>query len=398
MELTKKQQEGLEIAIKRFQEHQKCTVISGFAGTGKSTLVRFIVAALEEYGIDPDADVVFTSFTGKACNVLQKKGNRNVLTLCKLLYDYRLIGEKQFMKTPKDTIEYKVVIVDEVSMAPMELMQQLFTHDAYVICLGDPFQLPPVDPTADNHLLDTPHVFLDEVMRQAEESEIIQITMSLRKGKNLEYFRGNEAQILPKNQISTGMLVWADQVLCATNKTRESINMTMRRLKGFEGLPQIGDKMICLRNYWDILSDDNYIPLVNGTIGYIQSIEEDTLPVYYYRKFVRNVELFKVTILTDNGETYSDIYLDKNYLLTGKKSLTYKEEARIKRQAEHYPRFNKIPQDWTYGYAITCHKSQGSEWDNVLVIEENFPFGRDEHARWVYTACTRAAEKLVLLR
>ena len=235
-------------------------------------------------------------------------------------------------------------------------------------------------------------------MRQAEESEIIQITMSLRKGKNLEYFRGNEAQILPKNQISTGMLVWADQVLCATNKTRESINMTMRRLKGFEGLPQIGDKMICLRNYWDILSDDNYIPLVNGTIGYIQSIEEDTLPVYYYRKFVRNVELFKVTILTDNGETYSDIYLDKNYLLTGKKSLTYKEEARIKRQAEHYPRFNKIPQDWTYGYAITCHKSQGSEWDNVLVIEENFPFGRDEHARWVYTACTRAAEKLVLLR
>ena len=68
---------------------------------------------------------------------------------------------------------------------------------------------------------------------------------------------------------------------CATNKTRESINMTMRRLKGFEGLPQIGDKMICLRNYWDILSDDNYIPLVNGTIGYIQSIEEDILPVYY---------------------------------------------------------------------------------------------------------------------
>ena len=139
MELTKKQQEGLKIAIKRFQEHQKCTVISGFAGTGKSTLVRFIVAALEEYGIDPYTDVVFTSFTGKACNVLQKKGNKNVLTLCKLLYDYRLIGEKQFMKTPKDTIEYKVVIVDEVSMAPMELMQQLFTHDAYVICLGDPF-------------------------------------------------------------------------------------------------------------------------------------------------------------------------------------------------------------------------------------------------------------------
>ena len=91
-------------------------------------------------------------------------------------------------------------------------------------------------------------------------------------------------------------------------------------------------------------------------------------------------------------------YLDKNYLLTGKKSLTYKEEARIKRQAEHNPRFNKIPQDWTYGYAITCWKAQGSEWEKVLVIEENFPFDKEEHKKFLYTAITRASDKVVLIR
>ena len=49
------------------------------------------------------------------------------------------------------------------------------------------------------------------------------------------------------------------------------------------------------------------------------------------------------------------------------------------------------------GYAITCHKAQGSEWDKVLVIEENFPFAKVDHARWLYTAATRAAEKLVIV-
>ena len=85
MELTQKQLEGLEIALKRFQEGEKYTVISGYAGTGKSTLVRFIIAALEQYGIKED-DVVYTAFTGKATQVLQKKGNKNVSTLHKLLY------------------------------------------------------------------------------------------------------------------------------------------------------------------------------------------------------------------------------------------------------------------------------------------------------------------------
>ena len=79
MELTEKQQLGLRIALKRYLNHEKYTIISGYAGTGKSTLVKFIISALSQYGINPEEDVVFTSFTGKATQVLQKKGNKNVL-------------------------------------------------------------------------------------------------------------------------------------------------------------------------------------------------------------------------------------------------------------------------------------------------------------------------------
>ena len=57
-----------------------------------------------------------------------------------------------------------------------------------------------------------------------------------------------------------------------------------------------------------------------------------------------------------------------------------------------------VPKEFTYAYAITTHKAQGSEWSKVLVMEESFPFDKQEHARWLYTACTRAAEKLVLVR
>ena len=79
MKLTYKQEQGLKIALDRFAAGEKYTVISGFAGTGTSTLVKFIIAALCNCGIHEE-DVCFCAFTGKACIVLQKKGNDNVLT------------------------------------------------------------------------------------------------------------------------------------------------------------------------------------------------------------------------------------------------------------------------------------------------------------------------------
>ena len=133
-------------------------------------------------------------------------------------------------------------------MVPKNLLQQLAKYNVYIICLGDPGQLPPVSKDEDNHLLDTPHVFLDEIMRQEAESEIIQLTMDIRAGKPLNNFLGKEVQILNKEELTTGMLKWADQIICATNSTRIKLNNIMRELLGKSGDPQDGDKIICLKN------------------------------------------------------------------------------------------------------------------------------------------------------
>ncbi len=136
MILTKKQEEGLKIAIERYKNHEKYTVISGFAGSGKSTLIHSIVEALP--GISED-DVIYCAYTGKATQVLARKGNRNVLTLHKLLYISVPRPDGTFFRKPKPEIDYHIVIIDEISMVPKTLIDLLFKHDCYVVCLGDPF-------------------------------------------------------------------------------------------------------------------------------------------------------------------------------------------------------------------------------------------------------------------
>jgi exodeoxyribonuclease-5 len=249
IELNEKQLAGLDLAVGRYRAGCKTTVIAGYAGTGKSTLVKFIIAALSEDGIDPDKDVVFTSFTGKATQVLQKKGNKNVSTLHRLLYEHYPRPDGTFYRRPVASIPFQIVVVDECSMVPKELLNQLLKYKVYVICLGDPGQLPPVNKDEDNHLLDKPDIFLDEIMRQEEQSEIIKLTMDIRAGKPLNHYIGKEIQILDKDELTTGMLQWADQIICSTNATRVSLNKQMRQLLGRGDAPEDGDKVICLRNY-----------------------------------------------------------------------------------------------------------------------------------------------------
>lgn len=398
MELTKKQQEGLELALQRYRDGYQYTVIAGYAGTGKSTLVKFIISALsQEFGIDPDKDVVFTSFTGKATQVLQKKGNHNVSTLHKLLYKHYPLPNGGYRRERVDFLEYKIVVVDECSMVPKSLFKDLARHNyVYILCLGDPGQLPPVDSNEDNHLLDCPHVFLDEIMRQAAESEIIQLTMKIRENKPIEYMKGQEVQVIKRSELNTGMLMWADQILVGTNNTRNAINNQMRELLGREGGPQDGDKIICLRNYWEIFSD-NMNALVNGTIGTLENSYETGINIAPYKTIDNETRMKLITghFRSDSDDIFYNLNMDKKLIMEGQSTLDWKTSFRMSKNSRTK---NFIPMEFAYGYAITTHKSQGSEWDKVLVIEEKFPFDKEEHKRWLYTACTRSAKKLVLVR
>ena len=180
-------------------------------GTGKSTLVRFIIPAL---GFNNE-EVAYVAFTGKAAQVLSQKGCPNATTAHKLLYYSRQNKDGSFTFTPRKSFEnsaIKLVIVDEVSMLPNSMWQLLLSHNVYIIALGDPFQIPPINPAEDNHILEHPHVFLDEIMRQALDSEIIRFSMWIREGKSIASYpaENKEVMIVQQDELTNGMLTWAD--------------------------------------------------------------------------------------------------------------------------------------------------------------------------------------------
>ena len=390
MILTKRQEEGLRTAIERYNNGEKYTVISGYAGTGKSTLIKFIISALD---VKPE-EVVYVAYTGKAAQVLKQKGCPNAVTAHKLLYKAKPMPNGTYKFEPKLTIgDYKIVVVDEVSMMPKGMWDRLLTHNIYVLACGDPFQLPPIDKDADNHVLDHPHVFLDEIMRQAYDSEIIRFSMWIRDGKPIREFpvAGEQVMFIRKNDISTGMYQWADQIICATNAQRHNVNTFMRQIKGFGPEPQVGDKIISLRNQWEFFSwGADPSPLTNGTIGTIDHAEKRNV---WVPRWVcdKSIPFLYTTMTDENGDRFDCIPIDYNSIVNGEKFLTGQQEFTM-RKAKNCP---EPPFEFAYAYGITGHKSQGSEWGKVLAMEERFPYPTEEHARWCYTVATRASDKLV---
>lgn len=401
MELTRKQEEGLKIAVSRYRDNKKYTVISGYAGTGKSTLISFIISAL---GLDPDFDVAYIAYTGKASEVLRRKGCVNAMTAHKLLYYTRKTPSGGFVTVPKKEVgNFKIIVVDEVSMLPTRMWFQLLKHGIHVLACGDPGQLPPIARKDEEPLriLDYPHIFLDEVMRQAQDSEIIRLSMGIREHKPIDYFKGSEVMVIPRYEVNTGMYEWADQILTATNAERSKINRTIRQIQGRGDIPEPGDKVISLSNHWDIFSNDYEANLINGTIGYLGE-DFQKIDVYYPLRGVRNfpnpVPILKANFISEIGEEYESLNIDYTALTTGKLFLSPQNEYDLfsaKKRDEALP---QEPLEFNYGYAITVHRAQGSEWDKILVVEEKFPFDLEEHTRWLYTAVTRAQSRLVLAR
>ena len=394
MTLTNKQQKGLKIAVARFHDHEPWTCISGYAGSGKSTLVSFIVAALD---IDPDK-VAYCAFTGKAANVLKQKGCPNAITAHKLLYRSKPLPNGSYFHEPRDVLEapYELIIVDEVSMLPKDLWDLLLTHHVHIIATGDPAQLPPISKDQDNHVLDHPHIFLDEIMRQAQESEIIRLSMHVREGKPLNTFQASGAQvrIVTRSDVSPGMLLWGDQIICATNNFRNEINQAIRQFEGRGEEPEIGDKVISLSNHWHFFSG-NGEPLTNGTIGTITNLKKMHFRLPTSLVDSGSIEILFSDIKTEDGETYNQVPIDYLSLTTGKKALTGSEEYRLSRAKKFKV---PVPFEYSYAHAITCWKAQGSEWEKVLLYEEAFPRPAAEHQSYLYTGITRSSEKLIVVK
>lgn len=373
MILTTKQEQAINIMSKNYRNKEPITVISGFAGSGKSSIINHFIEAN-----DLMETTRFVTFTGKASLVLQNKG-LPATTIHKLIYDaYKNWKTGKFYFRLKPALEgnIKLIVIDEVSMVPMNLLVDLLSFGIPIICLGDPGQLEPIG--EDNGLLKSPDMFLDEIHRQAQDNSIIRLSMLVRENKELPIIKDDPyVKVLSKQDLSLGMMMWADQIICAKNATRRGINAEVREYLNYEGdLPVVGDKVICLHNYWDMLNEDFY-PLINGTIGNVKYVNTGADNGILGQKTFMNFQ-------SDySKEQYYGLEIDSNI---------FKGYAPLSKTS----RSKRIVFEFDFGYAITCHKAQGSSYEKVLVYEEILR--RESHNRWLYTAITRASEQVVVIK
>lgn len=397
MLLTNEQEQALKILISRYQSKEKYSVLAGYAGVGKTTCIRFLVSYFLNNGLKEE-DIVFCTYTGKAAQVLLDKGNKNAITLHRLLYQAVPKQDGSFYFKPKEigTLPYKLILIDEVSMVPNSMIEQLLLHNIHTIFIGDPCQLPPIYKNEDNHLLDKPHAMLTTIHRQAQESEIIRFSMHLREGRPSSTYQAEnkEVMVIPEWQVTDEMLLWADQILCATNDKRNELNNKVRELKGFGSEPQVGDCIIGLHNRWDFMADGHdEMPLTNGTIGIITKLVSDEIWVPPYINKTP-IPILWTDMVAEDGHKFSSIPIDYNSLKNGKKLLIEKQEYLMKKNKN----CGDPPFDFAYGDCITTWKFQGSQAERILGYEERHPYDPVDHMKYLYTLCTRASERLILVK
>ena len=304
------------------------------------------------------------------------------MTAHKLLYYSEEQPDGTFVHTPRKKLEkkFKLIVCDEASMLPQEMIDLLLSHNVHILFLGDSEQLPPIDGC--QTILDNPHVFLTEITRQALDNPIIKLSMDIRNGESFEYGGDKRCRIMPTNKVSNGLLLGADQIIVGKNITRHKINEYIRRLKWQDEYtfdPKNGEKCICLKNHWNTVGS-NGDPLINGQIGNLYNIQ--IIEEYPYGKIII------ADFFSDDGGLYKELKIDYNLLVDGKPTIN-------KDNWKDFVGFSKL-YEFAFGYAITCHKSQGSEFDKVVVYDEAFG-DEEQKKRWRYTAVTRAAKQLVVV-
>jgi len=383
--LSRDQKEALKNILEWYakdREKMQYVTLGGFAGTGKTTLISCLRQELET--ADPGLKVGFISYTGKATRVLsdilQQSGTLRrqdtVSTIHALIYTPVLNEREEIVGwKKKDSIDRKLIIVDEASMVDADIWRHLLSFGVPVIAVGDHGQLPPIRGTF--HLMHTPHLTLTEIHRQAKKHPIIRISVQARKHGAIDPGRYGPGVV--KYDRSDPMASETMQemltnyspdtlVLCGYNSTRNRLNAGIRQALGFAtSQPEAGDRVICLRN-------NHASRIYNGMLGTIRRITRKSDAIYETAiQLDGEQDMFEGSVAAEQFGARS--------------ALNYTDMRK---------RFSGVDL-FDFGYAITVHKAQGSQAKRVMLFEERFPSMDDgQWKRWLYTAVTRAQEELYI--
>ena len=368
-----------ECVVELTAEKEKLTkpifYLAGYAGVGKTTIAK-------HFRENITGRVCYASFTGKAALMMQRNGCYGAQTLHSLIYSIddtvkegedeegKKATQPKFVLNSSSELRFaKLLIVDECSMVNNEMGSDLLSFNRPILVLGDPGQLPPVHGTG-FFTERTPDILLTEVHRQALGNPIIRVATDIRNGKPLARFSEGDCLIYPKSdELSIEEVVETyTQMITGKNATRHTMNAYARKhFRASGNMPQKNDRIICLRN-------NRQEGLLNGLIGTVDKCSHDD-------------ERIILDFHSEEGKNYRGIqvhtlcFTDPDVL----KELPYRDRAE----------FN----EFDYGYCITCHKSQGSQWESVALLDDGmFTWDRVNRMRWLYTGVTRAQEKLAVLR
>lgn len=338
--------------------------IFGYAGTGKTTIVKLLQEAIQ-------GTVLYVAYTGKAALVMRRNGCKGASTIHSLIYTTEELpdGTLSFYLNPMSPArDASLIVVDECSMVDEVLAKDLMSYGVPIIVLGDPAQLPPVA-GAGFFINGTPDVMLTEIHRQARDNPIIDLATRVRMGQRLEIGDYGTSRVISAKDFNDTMLTAADQVLAGKNDTRTAINLKMRGLLGYKNpMPETGEKLVCLRN-------DRKTGIFNGGIFRVHA------PVIHSKKKKTNLSCHMILKSED---------FDKMVRVEVRREFFTGDVDKLDQWAL------KSSHHFDFGHVLTVHKSQGSQWENVLLIDESRVF-RNDWSKWLYTGITRASESVTVV-
>jgi len=347
----------------RCEPFRQVFYLAGFAGTGKSTLARVLASHARR--------VCYAAFTGKAALVMRSKGCEGAKTIHSLIYrPVEGAGETTFvLSETSDANEADLIVIDECSMVDEELGTDLLSFGVPVLVIGDPAQLPPVK-GAGFFTSREPDVMLTEVHRQARDNPIIRMSMDVREGRRLALGAYGDSKVILREDVDRAEVLASDQLLVGKNATRRSYNARIRELRGFKpDVPAIGDRLVCLKN-------ERRKGLLNGSLWNVVDVPPKVKP--------RDRRHALMIVPSDDVEAQPRLVLVHKAYFLGEDDKLSKEVA-------------KGSSAFDFGYALTVHKSQGSQWDKVYLFDESRIFGRNA-MNHLYTAITRAAKTITIVR